>query len=211
MHFIFLTRTHNPICIQTIKNDIKVVFDNQPNDTHHTYEHVLMVDCTHFGVTDDKFSIFEDEHTHVHFVRKKADYYLSADIDDYMETVTNEDAYVYIIDDDNTIHPDFLQVCDECNGADMLIFKIARLPYYGNPGCRLGSVDSANYITKVSIFRKCKMSHIEWSRAHDGIFVERVRAAKFNIQYSPKNLGYYNHLRQLYLSGNPCLDQKSQS
>lgn len=192
MHFIFLTRCFKPDNIQAIKDSIKSTFESHDE---HTYKHVLLVDMSHTEAKEDQFDCFVDNYTDVHYVRKKKDHYMYNDVSDYLETVEDREAYVYLLDDDNIIKPDFIKVCDTSENVDLIIFKLDDHEQWGKKGCGSGSVDIGNYITKLSILKKYKFDTNESSRCADGRFVERLRENKCSIIYINEYLGYYNKLR----------------
>lgn len=189
MHFLFLTRCYKTTNLQTIKDDIKAVFDN----SEHTYELALLVDLSH-GQNEDQFKAFEDDKTTVHFVHHKKDTYMYEDSDDYLATVDKDEdnTYVYFLDDDNTIKSDLLHVFDTSDNVDMIIFKLEGRAW-GNKGCTIGNVDIGNYITKLKVIKKVKIGYSD-SHVADGHFVETIRKNKYSIVYIDKSLGYYNKL-----------------
>ena len=192
MHFIFLTRCFTPDNIQTIKNSIREVFQACGR---HTYKHVLMVDMSHTGTKEEQFDCFVDRNTVVHYVHNKKDQYMYNDIDDYLEALPDQDAYVYVLDDDNILKPEFTQVCDTSENVDLIIFKLEGHAGWGDKGCRAGNVDIGNYITKLSILKKYKFDVQRSSRNADGEFVVKLRSNKCSIVYIKDYLGYYNKLR----------------
>ena len=196
MHFIFLTRCFTPNTIQIIKDNIKSVFDNQVNDTHHTYEQRLIVDMSH-GQNPDIFTPFADEHTIIHFIPNKKDYYMYEDCDDLLATIHQDNTYVYFLDDDNILAPNFLGLCDEFTDEDIVIFKLENHDGWGNEGCGVCTVDIGNYISKLSILQKYKIGTCEDSRCCDGHFVEVLRANNCSFKYVNKVYGFYNKLKEM--------------
>ena len=193
MHFIFLTRCFTTKNLQRIKDDIKAVFSG----SKHTYQHVLLVDMSHALTKDDptttnRFDAFVDNNTKVHYVYNKKDYYMYYACDDYLATLEDQDAYVYFLDDDNTLKPDFIKVCDTSENIDLIIFKLDNHPHWGNVGCTEGNVDIGNYITKLNVIKEYKIGDVQ-SRSSDGLFVEKLRKNKRSILYINETLGYYKN------------------
>lgn len=191
MHFIFLTRCYNPVNLAKIKDDIKRLFIGK----EHTYEHLIVVDLTH-GASRDDFTEFADDVTKVFFTDQKPpnDTQNVFGMNEAISTVTT-DGYVYVLDDDNTLHQYFLDICNDCHGEDAIVFKIIGRPDLGNP-CTLHilkRIDWANFITKLDTMKNLKID-VGDNRNEDALFFTKMSQHKCKIKFVNKMIAYYNAL-----------------
>ena len=196
MHFLFLTRCYNSTNIQTIKENLRSIFNNQKQDTHHTYQQVLLVDMDRSKLKEEDFSLFQDSNTEVHFVYNKKDRFLAYAIDDYLETIEQENTYVYILDDDNLIKENFLDVCNYVEDNDIVIFKLENKTWLAGESILKGAnakTDWANCLTKLSIMKQYKVG-CSYSHNCDGQFVDKVIKANAKVKILNEQFGYYNKL-----------------
>lgn len=197
MHFIIITRCYKPTNLEKVKESIKVAFFG----SQHTYTHLLIVDLTHGGKRKD-FTRFADDTTVMYFVAKKQanDQHLDVAMDLILTEFDQDDAYVFFVDDDNIMHPDFLQICQHCAGEDALVFKIEGRPNFGNPdalhGQAVGHIDWANFIVKLGMMKRVKIYHGgNRSNCEDSIFFNKMEAQPdCKIKFVDKVLAYYNKL-----------------
>ena len=191
MHFIFLTRCFTPENIARIKGDIMRLFIG----SEHTYEHLIVVDMSH-GSSRDDYVDFADEVTKVFFTDQKPvnDTQNVFGMNEALSTVT-QDGYVYVLDDDNTLHKYFLDVCKECNGEDAIVFKIIGRPDLGNPCTMhiLRRIDWANFITKVSTIKNLGID-VGDNRNEDALFFTKMVRNNCKIKFINKMIAYYNAL-----------------
>lgn len=196
MHFIFLTRCYTPVNINTIKQNIKEIFDG----TEHTYEHLIVVDLSNVKDENEvmKYIGFSDELTSIHFIDDKPenDSQNTYGMNKALDTVTN-DGYVYVLDDDNLLHKYFLDICKDCKGEDAIVFKIIGRPDLGNPCTMhiLRTINWANFITKIDVMKRLKI--LADGRNEDANFFTRMSQSGCSIKFVNKMIAYYNKLPRI--------------
>ena len=196
MHFIFLTRCYRPTNIATIKKNIEDTFKG----SEHSYLHVILVDLTH-GENQETFTPFVDNNTLIGLVSSKApnDTQMTIGMDDILNMINSNTSYVYILDDDNLLHKDFLSICEDCDDEDAVVFKIVGRPELGNPSIMnmhpVCHIDWANYITKLGTMKKLKIYHGGTSSlCEDGLFFLKLMQNKCKIKFVNKEIAFYNRL-----------------
>lgn len=196
MHFIFLTRCYRTTNIDTIKKNIFALFASQ---SKHTYQQELIVDMTH-GQNKDDFIAFADEHTHITLVYTKDDNdkYMYKVIDKVVETLDIENAFTYMLDDDNILKSNFLEVLDDYHDEDAIVFKFENNLKMGTPaaiimGC-VGYIDCGSFIVRLPIMKQFKIGNEESSWEADGRFMQKLLDSGCRVRFLDKKLAYYNAL-----------------
>ena len=198
MHFTIITRCSRPDNLEAVQDSIRNVFGL----TEHTYQHILIVDCTG-PYKDSDYKQFADKADKVSYVYDKTgnDKFMAADIDNALIAFNvPDDSYVYILDDDNILHPDFLDVCKEIEDRDIIVFKVKGHSNWGRSdiGNAIRHIDWANFITKaevmkrIKVFRKDKKS----SEIDGNFFNNAVWDAKCSVKFIDRELAYYNALKR---------------
>ena len=200
MNFIFITRCYKPTNIGEVKESIRRVFKK----TKHTYRHIIVVDMTHNnGFKEDDYRPFKyDGLTELHFVYKKQenDEWLDIAMDNLLEHMKDDGSYVYLLDDDNILHPNFLDVCDNMDGnEDAVVFRVDGLRQMGMPiimhTYAVGLVDWSNFITKIGKMQILKLYHGgNTGRGEDGLFFEKLKLSNSKIKFLDMVCAYYNRL-----------------
>jgi len=199
MNFTFITRCYTTERLDRIKQNVADTF----RDTEHTYRHCIIADLTH-GTPLDSFIRFNDYRTFVTYVKEKdrSDPQCSVGMDKTLAPLVpvGDMDYVFVLDDDNLLHPDFLSVCDACHGEDAIIFKIEGRPELGNPSIlnmyAVGHIDWANYITKLEIMQRIKIYHLDGPlRCSDGVFFEHMKNEHCTFKFIDSVNAWYNRLR----------------
>lgn len=190
MRFILITRCYKPTNIETIRQNIKQVFA----DTQHSYLHILVVDASH-GVPSEAFSKYADPYTKVYYLNKvKQDTQNTRGIDHALQFESGH-AYVFILDDDNLLHPDFLKIADSCTD-DAVVFKIEGRESLGNRSIMqqdpVGRIDWANFVTRLDVMKRLKAQND--GICEDGIFFRKLKSNNCSIRFLDDVAAYYNKL-----------------
>lgn len=120
-----------------------------------------------------------------------------------VRTGSVEKSYVYILDDDNIIHPDFFKFYESIkNTGKGYIFnqKVDGKDFTGldirvakEENMKLQGVDAAQFLFPVDFFKY----DFEPDYAADGIFIEKVYPEiKDRVEFVDKTLCYYNYLEK---------------
>lgn len=194
MHFVFLTRCTRPENITKVEESVASVFKN----TEHTYKHIVIMS------SEDSNSLFE-RNCNVSFMifnnsyEDKKNYFMKS-MDACIAEI-EDNAYIYVLDDDNILHFKFLDVCSEINDEDAVVFQVEGKRTWGKsnltPDTAVGNIDWANFITKAKVMKELKVYNEEDVSSHcDGVFFRKLLMNGYKIKYTPKTLAYYNRLNK---------------
>jgi hypothetical protein len=206
MHCIFITRCYKATNIQTIKENLKEVF----NGSKHDYELTLICDLTH-GASKEDFDVYSDKKTsYTIWLKEQTDVYCTKNIDLALSMFYDEDmppyyvpekSYVYILDDDNQITPDFLAALDACEDGepDVVVFKVYGHPQWGEISIldqnAVGKIDWANMLVRLDVMRRLKVYTLGAdSQKSDGLFFEKMKKDGCTIKFLNQICGRYNAL-----------------
>jgi predicted O-methyltransferase YrrM len=106
-----------------------------------------------------------------------------------LSKITNEDTFLYFLDDDNTVHPDLYKLLNFAHGDKMYSFnQEGRLK---GDNLYVGSVDTAMMVID---YKLCK--HLFWhnnANEADGFYINQCwTASKNNYIYVDNDLCFYN-------------------
>lgn len=198
MHFTIITRCSRPDNLEAVQDSIRNVFGL----TEHTYQHILIVDCTG-PYKDSDYKQFADKEDKVSYVYSKTgeDKFMASDIDTALIAFNvPNDSYVYILDDDNILHPDFLDVCKEISDEDIIVFKVKGRPAWGRSdiGNAIRHIDWANFITRADAMKRVKVfrSGKKSSEIDGNFFNNAVWVEKCSVKFVDRELAYYNKLKR---------------
>lgn len=203
MNFFFLTRCYQPGNIQRIKDNLAEVFAG----TGHNYRQCLVIDLTRGGYTKN-FDMFGDERTEILFscTKPERDTQNTNGMNDAIQHIATPDEYVYVLDDDNLLHPRFPEVAEKAENSDFfdaVVFKIEGRPELGNLIMQgenpVGRIDWANFITKGETMKRVGLKDcLNPPRCEDGIFFSKLLACgHYHIKWVDEVLAYYNKLPRL--------------
>lgn len=201
MKCLFLTRCYKTTNLKRIQDNLESVF----RYTDHTYRHAILADLTH-GTDIDEFQQYSLGSGIYPIVKKPiADEYCTQAIDDCLNLVGDDPLeFVYVLDDDNLITPDFLAVLDRAElkkcDVNAVVFKVADHLEWGRElplgKSAVGKIDWSNFIANVFIFKAVGVfNRFRKSHDADGVFFDMVRDYDYEaIEYMDKVCGTYNAL-----------------
>ena len=112
-----------------------------------------------------------------------------------IQNVKNQDTYIYFLDDDNIIHPDFYTFLDNIEPNKLYTFDQTNSIHgtlYGN-NIYVGGIDTAMFTCQYSLVKDIYWgNHTAWA---DGVYiVECYNKNKDKHIYVNKILSYWNYL-----------------
>ena len=184
MNIIFVTRCYKPTNLQILKDNLKEVFQKQ---TEHTYVQYLLVDMS-YGQKEQAFYPFEDEHTKVVITYNKIDYYNSSNIDSLTNRLkSDQNSWVYCLDDDNLINDNFLTIFNNLQDEEVLVVNNNYLKFNSplQVGKIIGKIDLCNYVVKLNVKKKVDFyDQDKLSYECDGRFFEKLVTQQYKIKYT---------------------------
>jgi glycosyltransferase involved in cell wall biosynthesis len=114
---------------------------------------------------------------------------------DYLQASASDNDYVYFLDDDNVIHPNWYEAVkdsteDFINWAQCFRNGDPRLHATEHP--RIGTVDTASYMVRIGFIGKARFEYIYEG---DGLFAQALMVKSPSIKTLNNYLCYYNYLR----------------
>ena len=206
MHCIFITRCYRATNIQTIKDNLKAVL-GVDGVRRHTFTHIILADMTRGMMNLEDVTAFDDFTRTVSLLtteKAHRDEYQTKAIDDYLKVFKEKDCprtYVYILDDDNQITPDFLDALDACvdGEPDAVVFKVYGHPEWGDISIldhdAVGKIDWSNMLIRLDVMKRLKVYTIGAdSQKSDGFFFEKMKRDGCRIKFLNQICGRYNAL-----------------
>ena len=197
-NIVFLTRTYKPNSnIGLIKYCLRGMF----YDSCYTFRHVIIVDTARYH-NDKDWMEYEHRNTSVILHDKmEKDTQNTLGIDYALETLPiNDNDYVYVLDDDNIIHPRFIELLQKyVKGEDVIVFQCEERPELGKPQIMaqstVGRIDWCNFLTKARLMRELKVYDPAGTRCEDGLFFNKVKYSGCNIKFIEDEFAFYNKLK----------------
>jgi len=200
MHFIFITRCYRATNIPVIKQNLTTVFEG----SKYTYEHRLIVDATRLNDWTEEFGKYHLDcflPSTIYREKRPKDEYNTFGVDDFIEQCADGDSFVYILDDDNQITPDFLTALDACADGepDAVVFKVYGHPDWGDISLldrdAVGHIDWANMLIRLDAMKRLKVYTLGAdSQKSDGLFFEKMKREGCRIKFLNQICGRYNAL-----------------
>ena len=197
---VFITRVSRMNKIEQLNKNICEVLDG----SNFEWKQFLLFDLTKVGQVD--WSIVKRMKNVVPFTIKEKpehDPYMNFAIDYAAKAIVEKDIWIYILDDDNMLLPEFKDLAWDLD-ADypITVFNI-KMPALSNGfngtvkipleyGKTLFHIDSANYIVQRKVFDVIRHANNIKSKWHDGIFMQKALKCQIPIKYINKVYGQHN-------------------
>ena len=113
--------------------------------------------------------------------------------------VKGSSSYIYFLDDDNIMHPDFWEIVHpllEERRSDFITFDQQRSPQQilVGPRAELWKIDTAMFVTQRSLVNKSRWRIARYDA--DGYFAEEMQAKASHHAYVNHTWAYYNYFKQ---------------
>lgn len=114
--------------------------------------------------------------------------------------ISDRASYVYFLDDDNAMHPEFWRQIYPLlltrNGHDFITFDQERAPGWTFPGAvaKVYKIDTAMYVTRRALIGDVRWRTLRYNA--DGYFAEEMDARSQCRAYIPCTCSYYNFFKQ---------------
>lgn len=221
--FNFITRCTRLENLQTVGNSI---FNE--NTSHYNIQWYVLFDESKIKeISASLLKYLMSVNCNIHFKPNRQDYLHTA-ISEVIQTIS--DGYIHIIDDDNTLHPDYLETLTEIitkdtepyiyiyeQKVDKKDFTGLDIRLVGPPCMKVGKVDMGQFTAHFSLLTK----DIPTEYVGDGIMLEKMyKGTPQRFKFINKVLCYYNklqtskqeptyHLPRIYVIGQDDTSLKS--
>lgn len=199
-NLVFITRVSRMNKIEQLNKHICEVLEG----SKFNWKQYLVFDLTKVGEVDYQL-VKRLKNVVVFTVAEKPenDQYMAFAIDVAARSIEDKDTWIYILDDDNKLLPQFKDLAWQLDtNYPFTVFNI-KMPMINNgfdgtihPPLvykqALFHIDSANYIVQRKVFDLIGHQNEIKSNWHDGIFVQKALYLKMPIKYIDKVFGQHN-------------------
>ena len=202
MKIVFLTRVSRLERLNYVVYQLRELL----KDAKFDWQQYLIFDFT--KVDENKIewsSLNKLDHVKVFAVKQKPekDAYLNFALDYTARTIEDKDTWIYILDDDNTLLPQFKQIGQYLDSAcpiNVFNIKMKRISngFDGTVqapltcGRALFHIDAANFIVQRKVFDQIGHVNEVKSKWHDGVFIEKALKLQIPFHYINKVFGQHN-------------------
>jgi len=114
---------------------------------------------------------------------------------DYLQASASDNDYIYILDDDNIIHPNWFEAVKDST-EDFVnwgqVFRNGDPRLHATESPRVGTIDTASYMARLGFIAKARF---EYRYEADGLFAQELMKRNPKIKTFKDYLCYYNYLR----------------
>lgn len=202
MKIVFLTRVSRLERLNRVVYQLRELL----KDVQFDWEQYLIFDFT--KVDENKVdwqNLNKLDHIKSFAVKQKPenDAYLNFAVDYAVKTISEPDTWIYILDDDNALLPEFKQIGQYLNPAcPFNVFNI-KMKMISNgfdgtiqapltPGRALFHIDTANFIFQRKVFDQISYVNEVKSEWRDGMFIEKALKLQIPFHYINKVFGQHN-------------------
>lgn len=199
-NLVFITRVSRMNKIEQLNKQICEVLDG----SRFNWKQYLVFDLTKVGEVDYEL-VNKLKNVVVFTVAEKPenDQYMAFAIDFAARSIEDKDTWIYILDDDNSLLPQFKDLAWQLDtNYPITVFNI-KMPMLNNGfdgtikaplewGKALFHVDSANYIVQRKVFDQIGHQNEIKLQLHDGIFIQKALKLEIPIKYVDKVFGQHN-------------------
>ena len=202
MKIVFLTRVSRLERLNYVVYQLRELL----KDAQFDWQQYLIFDLT--KVDENKIewsSLNKLDHIKTFSVKQKPenDVYIYSALDYAARTIEQPDTWIYILDDDNALLPEFKQIGHHLNSACPInVFNI-KMKMISNgfdgtiqapltPGRALFHIDVANFIVQRKVFDQISFKNSIKSEWADGVFIEKALKLQIPFHYINKVFGQHN-------------------
>lgn len=202
MKIVFLTRVSRLERLNRVVYQLRELL----KDVQFDWQQYLIFDFT--KVDENKIdwqNLNKLDHIKSFGVKQKPekDAYLNFAVDYAVKTIEYKDTWIYILDDDNALLPEFKQIGHYLNSAcpiNVFNIKMKRISngFDGTiqapltPSRALFHIDTANFIVQRKVFDQISYVNEVKSEWRDGMFIEKALKLQIPFHYINKVFGQHN-------------------
>lgn len=202
MKIVFLTRVSRLERLNYVVYQLRELL----KDAQFDWQHYLIFDLT--KVDENKIdwqNLNKLDHIKSFAVKQKPenDVYIYSALDYAARTIEDKDTWIYILDDDNALLPEFKQIgqyldCDCPINVFNIKMKMISNGFDGTIqapltcGHALFHIDVANFIVQRKVFDQISFKNSIKSEWADGVFIEKALKLQIPFHYINKVFGQHN-------------------